>query len=95
MTGSKGGAPDKKREMQQMTIQQNEQVIKQIDENLKNLHKYQDEPDSLQEAIDNNLGQKAMLKDMIEDLKARLKADEDMAIEKKAKALAEEQKKED
>jgi hypothetical protein len=88
----KGGAPGKKKEIQQATIQQNEQIVKQLTEQLTILHKYQDEPDSLQEAIDTTISQIAILKDNTEDLKARIKADEDAAIEKKAKALAEKEK---
>jgi hypothetical protein len=74
----KGGAPGKKREIQLATLQLNEQLVKQLDEQLKGLHKYQDDPDSLQDAIDTTIGQIATLKDCIQDLRAHIKADEDV-----------------
>jgi len=87
MTGSKGGVPAKKREIQQATISQNEQLVKQLDERLKELHKFQDEPESLQTAIDELIGHKAVAKDAITDMKARIKADEDREIEERAAAM--------
>jgi hypothetical protein len=86
---TKGGAPGKKREMQQATVNQNENLIKQIDAQLVELHKFQDDPDSLQDAIDTLVSQVSILKEQTEDMKARMKADENAVIEKKAKALKE------
>ena len=87
MTGSKGGAPAKKREVQQATIAQNERIIKDLEEQLKGLHKYQDDPDILQEALDTTISQIAILKDSVVDLKARVKADEVLELETKAKKI--------
>lgn len=87
MTGPKGGAPAKKREVQQATIAQNERIIKDLEEQLKGLHKYQDDPDSLQDALDTTISQISILKDNVVDLKARIKADDDMELEAKAKKL--------
>jgi hypothetical protein len=93
MTGSKGGIPAKKREVQQATIAQNERITKDLEEQLKGLHKYQDDPDSLQEAIDTTISQISILKDSVVDLKTRIKADEDTELETKARKLNDDAKK--
>lgn len=90
----KSGVPAKRREIQQRSIQGNEQAIEQLQKQIDALRQYQDDPEKLQDDIDSALGTISVLKDETKSLKFHLKADEDSEIEEKAKKLQNEKIKE-